>query len=218
MLIVTPTRRGTCRRCGQADPSYFRWCMRCVAHRILRSGCGYVGRLGDVADHRWRIRPGLGKRTVGHRSDGVVSREQTVSQATRLATAEVDTNRRFRNGFWCRGHLGRRSRRRRAAGLCAGGGGPSRKQVVFDLVVQPTHEHRDEGSAADVAAHQDLAAQKVQPRLPLPEAVNYMAEDYPCVLDLLRNEDPIYVNFVAGGWDQASIETTDEPIGEGELA
>lgn len=45
-----------------------------------------------------------------------------------------------------------------------------------------------------------------------------MAEDYPRVLDLLRNEDPIYVNFVAGGWDQASIETTDEPIGEGELA
>jgi hypothetical protein len=24
------------------------------------------------------------------------------------------------------------------------------------------------------------------------------------------------VNFVAGGWDQASIETTDEPIGEGD--
>ena len=47
---------------------------------------------------------------------------------------------------------------------------------------------------------------------------HYMAEDYPRVLDLLRNEDPIYVNFVAGGWDQASIETTDEPIGEGELA
>jgi hypothetical protein len=35
---------GTCRRCGQADPSYFRGCMGCVAQRILKSGGRYAKR------------------------------------------------------------------------------------------------------------------------------------------------------------------------------
>jgi hypothetical protein len=39
-LIVTPTRRGTCRRSGQADPSYFRRCMGCIGLAIFdRSAC-----------------------------------------------------------------------------------------------------------------------------------------------------------------------------------
>ena len=37
--------------------------------------------------------------------------------------------------------------------------------MVLDLVVQPAHEDRHRRSAADVAAHQDLAAQEVQLQL-----------------------------------------------------
>jgi hypothetical protein len=47
---------------------------------------------------------------------------------------------------------------------------------------------------------------------------HYLAEDYPRIVDLVRNEKPIYVTFTAGGWDIASIETSLEPIGEGEPA
>ena len=50
-LIVTATRRGTCRRGGQDDSGYFRRCVRCVAHRMLRSERGGVRhRLGGVAE------------------------------------------------------------------------------------------------------------------------------------------------------------------------
>lgn len=45
---------------------------------------------------------------------------------------------------------------------------------------------------------------------------NYLAEDFPHVLDILRNEKPVFVNFVAGSWSQARIETSMESIGEGE--
>jgi hypothetical protein len=56
-LIVTATRRGTCRRGGQDDSGYFRRCVRCVAHRMLRSERGgYV--IGSVASRR-----SLGNRT-----------------------------------------------------------------------------------------------------------------------------------------------------------
>src|SRR5829696_7821855 len=34
-LIATPTRRGTCHLCGQADPSYFRRYMGCNGLAIL---------------------------------------------------------------------------------------------------------------------------------------------------------------------------------------
>src|SRR5829696_5155549 len=40
--------------------------------------------------------------------------------------------------------------------------GDGREQMVFDLVVQAAHEHRHQRSAADVAAHQHLAAQEVE--------------------------------------------------------
>ena len=45
---------------------------------------------------------------------------------------------------------------------------------------------------------------------------HYLADDYPRVLDLLRNEKPVYVRHVAGGWNQAAITTSSEPVGEGE--
>jgi hypothetical protein len=45
---------------------------------------------------------------------------------------------------------------------------------------------------------------------------HYSWEDFPRVLDLLRNEKPVYVRYVAGGWRIASITTSLEPVGEGE--
>src|SRR5690348_7674543 len=47
---------------------------------------------------------------------------------------------------------------------------------------------------------------------------HYMAADYPQVLDLLRNEKPVYVEFEASAGDIASIRTGAEPVGEGELS
>jgi hypothetical protein len=41
--------------------------------------------------------------------------------------------------------------------------------------------------------------------------------DFAYVLDLLRNERPIYLEFVAGIWNQGRIVTSHmEPVGEGE--
>jgi hypothetical protein len=45
---------------------------------------------------------------------------------------------------------------------------------------------------------------------------HYPAEEYPHVLDLLRNEKPVYVEFEAGVGNIASIRTSAEPVGEGE--
>jgi hypothetical protein len=45
---------------------------------------------------------------------------------------------------------------------------------------------------------------------------HYPAEDYPQVLDLLRNEKPVYVEFEARAGNIASIRTSAEPVGEGE--
>jgi hypothetical protein len=45
---------------------------------------------------------------------------------------------------------------------------------------------------------------------------HYRWEDFPQVLDLLRNEKPVYLRYVGGGWNLASIDTSLEPIGEGE--
>lgn len=46
---------------------------------------------------------------------------------------------------------------------------------------------------------------------------HYPAEDYPQVLDLLRNEKPVYVEFEVRPGNIANIRTTAEPVGEGEL-
>jgi hypothetical protein len=45
---------------------------------------------------------------------------------------------------------------------------------------------------------------------------HYPAEDYPQVLDLLRNEKPVYVEFEARAGNIANIRTSAEPVGEGE--
>ena len=47
---------------------------------------------------------------------------------------------------------------------------------------------------------------------------HYMAADYPQVLDLLRNEKPIYVEFEGNIGNIGSIRTSAEPVGEGELS
>ncbi|HEV7395434.1 MAG TPA: hypothetical protein VGN86_02890 [Pyrinomonadaceae bacterium] len=45
---------------------------------------------------------------------------------------------------------------------------------------------------------------------------HYMAEDYPQVLDLLRNEKPAFVEFEVKAGNIANIRTSAEPVGEGE--
>jgi hypothetical protein len=55
------------------------------------------------------------------------------------------------------------------------------------------------------------------------EAPNYYAFRYhlhqlPVLVDMLRNEKPVYVYFNNdNGWDNSRISTADEPVGEGEL-
>jgi hypothetical protein len=45
---------------------------------------------------------------------------------------------------------------------------------------------------------------------------HYLAEDYPKILDLLRNESPVYVEFEVHLGNMANIRTSAEPVGEGE--
>ena len=45
---------------------------------------------------------------------------------------------------------------------------------------------------------------------------HYLAEDYPRVLDILRNEKPVYVEFEVRDGNTANIRTSAEPVGEGE--
>lgn len=45
---------------------------------------------------------------------------------------------------------------------------------------------------------------------------HYLAEDFPHVLDILRNEKPVFVEFEARAGNVANIRTSAEPVGEGE--
>jgi hypothetical protein len=45
---------------------------------------------------------------------------------------------------------------------------------------------------------------------------HYPAEEYARVLDILRNEQPVYVEFEAHLGNMANIRTSAEPVGEGE--
>jgi hypothetical protein len=45
---------------------------------------------------------------------------------------------------------------------------------------------------------------------------HYPATDYPQVLDILRNEKPVYVEFEMNIGNIANIRTSAEPVGEGE--
>jgi hypothetical protein len=47
---------------------------------------------------------------------------------------------------------------------------------------------------------------------------HYMADDYPRVLDILRNEKPVFVEFEVQNGNIANIRTSAEPVGEGELS
>ena len=46
---------------------------------------------------------------------------------------------------------------------------------------------------------------------------HYLAENYQHVLDLLRNEKPVYVEFEVRPGNIANIRTSAEPVGEGEI-
>jgi len=45
---------------------------------------------------------------------------------------------------------------------------------------------------------------------------HYDWQHFDTILDLLRNEKPVHVRYVAGGWKIASITTSMETVGEGE--
>ena len=45
---------------------------------------------------------------------------------------------------------------------------------------------------------------------------HYSWDDFPHVVDILRNEEPVYVRYVAGSWNMGAISTLAEPVGEGE--
>ena len=45
---------------------------------------------------------------------------------------------------------------------------------------------------------------------------HYLAEHYANVLDLLRNEKPVYVEFEVSAGNVGNIRTSAEPVGEGE--
>lgn len=48
-------------------------------------------------------------------------------------------------------------------------------------------------------------------------SLHYPSEDFPKVLDLLRNESPVFVRYVGGIWNMGSITTSSEPVGESEM-
>ncbi|PYS72248.1 MAG: hypothetical protein DMF69_08140 [Acidobacteria bacterium] len=47
---------------------------------------------------------------------------------------------------------------------------------------------------------------------------HYLAADYPHIIDLLRNEKPVFVEFEVKPGNIASIRTSAEPVGEGEIS
>jgi hypothetical protein len=47
---------------------------------------------------------------------------------------------------------------------------------------------------------------------------HYLADDYPHVLDILRNEKPVFVEFEVRAGNIANIRTSAEPVGEGEIS
>jgi hypothetical protein len=47
--------------------------------------------------------------------------------------------------------------------------------------------------------------------------MHFTEEQFAVVLDLLRNEQPLYLHFTGDKWHIASFNTAREPVGEGEL-
>jgi hypothetical protein len=47
---------------------------------------------------------------------------------------------------------------------------------------------------------------------------HYLTEDYPRILDILRNEKPVFVEFEVQAGNIGNIRTSAEPVGEGEVS
>ena len=47
---------------------------------------------------------------------------------------------------------------------------------------------------------------------------HYLSEDYPHVLDILRNEKPVFLEFEVRPGNIGNIRTSAEPVGEGEVS
>ncbi len=45
---------------------------------------------------------------------------------------------------------------------------------------------------------------------------HYHWEDFPHIVDILRNEGPVYLRYIEGSWHIGSLTTASEPVGEGE--
>jgi acetyl esterase/lipase len=46
--------------------------------------------------------------------------------------------------------------------------------------------------------------------------MNFLWNDYMPILDMLRNEKPVFVTYFGGAFDLGSLRTEDESVGEGE--
>ena len=75
----------------------------------------------------------------------------------------------------------------------------------------------DSGLIAGLYFHNDPSTLPDQDHIPDTgqPMLHYPVEDFANVIDLLRNESPVYYRQV-GGWSMASISTSMEPVGEGE--
>ena len=75
----------------------------------------------------------------------------------------------------------------------------------------------DDGIIAGLYFHNDSSTMPDSDHLPDTgqPMLHYPVSDFANVIDLLRNESPVYYREV-GGWSMGSITTTMEPVGEGE--
>ncbi|WP_282081090.1 hypothetical protein [Aquimarina algiphila] len=96
------------------------------------------------------------------------------------------------------------------------GGGNNSKNYAYRAIIGL---RRDNGSLIGAAYfHRDAST------LPNTDSisgsgyiyVHYSESDLERIVDLLRNEEPVYVRYVPG-WEMASINTSLEPIGEEEF-
>ncbi len=77
-----------------------------------------------------------------------------------------------------------------------------------DSLIGAAYFHRDPATMPDSDSQNDSGY----------ISCHYLWQDFPNVLDILRNEKPVYIEFVGGSWNHASIKTSTEPVGEGEPA
>ncbi len=94
------------------------------------------------------------------------------------------------------------------------GGGQKANGFKYRAVIRL---HADDGGLLGRAYfHRDKATMpSTDGKLAGYVSCHYMSEDFPRVLDLLRNEEPVYVQYVPT-WQIGIICTSLEPVGEGE--